>query len=169
MCEQKKLNPDVNAFQRKFIHEVRRCDEMERKLRTLDKCRHILLQQIVVTNGMTHSSSYFSFLPSPYNDNIFNEGFVEREIKKDEIPVNDLDENSEAPAPREMVELESTFEKLEYELKEVIGSRDELKRTFLDLTQLKCILQKAQIFFQQVRRRMREVKQLLFLQDAVLS
>lgn len=27
------LNPDVNVFQRKFVNEVRRCDEMERKLR----------------------------------------------------------------------------------------------------------------------------------------
>lgn len=24
------LNPDTNAFQRKFVNEVRRCDEMER-------------------------------------------------------------------------------------------------------------------------------------------
>lgn len=28
-----KLNPTVNAFQRKFVNEVRRCEEMERKLR----------------------------------------------------------------------------------------------------------------------------------------
>eukprot|EP01113_Clastostelium_recurvatum_P000805 TRINITY_DN1035_c0_g1_i7.p1 TRINITY_DN1035_c0_g1~~TRINITY_DN1035_c0_g1_i7.p1 ORF type:complete len:835 (-),score=318.82 TRINITY_DN1035_c0_g1_i7:212-2716(-) len=27
------LNPDVNAFQRNFVNEVKRCDEMERKLR----------------------------------------------------------------------------------------------------------------------------------------
>ncbi|XP_067022840.1 V-type proton ATPase 116 kDa subunit a 1-like isoform X1 [Acropora muricata] len=31
------LNPDVNAFQRKFVNEVRRCEEMERKLRFLRK------------------------------------------------------------------------------------------------------------------------------------
>lgn len=31
------LNPDVNAFQRKFVNEVRRCEEMERKLRFLNK------------------------------------------------------------------------------------------------------------------------------------
>lgn len=26
------LNPDVNVFQRKFVNEVRRCEEMDRKL-----------------------------------------------------------------------------------------------------------------------------------------
>lgn len=27
------LNPDVSAFQRQFVGEVKRCEEMERKLR----------------------------------------------------------------------------------------------------------------------------------------
>ncbi|XP_075240609.1 V-type proton ATPase 116 kDa subunit a 1-like isoform X9 [Convolutriloba macropyga] len=31
------MNPEVNAFQRKFVNEVRRCDEMERKLRFIEK------------------------------------------------------------------------------------------------------------------------------------
>ncbi|CAF4078245.1 unnamed protein product [Rotaria sordida] len=30
------LNPNVNSFQRKFVNEVRRCEEMERKLRFLE-------------------------------------------------------------------------------------------------------------------------------------
>ena len=30
------LNPNINAFQRKFVNEVRRCEEMERKLRFLE-------------------------------------------------------------------------------------------------------------------------------------
>lgn len=29
------LNPDVNVFQRKFVNEVRRCEEMDRKLSEL--------------------------------------------------------------------------------------------------------------------------------------
>ncbi|XP_037093376.1 V-type proton ATPase 116 kDa subunit a1-like isoform X2 [Pollicipes pollicipes] len=100
------LNPDVNAFQRKFVNEVRRCDEMERKLR-----------------------------------------YLEKEIKKDGIPMLDTGENPEAPQPREMIDLEATFEKLENELKEVNNNAETLKKNFLELTELKHILQKTQTFF----------------------
>ncbi|KAK3857278.1 hypothetical protein Pcinc_036459 [Petrolisthes cinctipes] len=100
------LNPDVNAFQRKFVNEVRRCDEMERKLR-----------------------------------------YLEREIRKDGIPVLDTGENPEAPMPREMIDLEVKFEKLENELKEVNSNAEALKRNYLELTELKHILKKTQVFF----------------------
>jgi len=100
------LNPETNAFQRKFVNEVRRCDEMERKLR-----------------------------------------FLEKEIKKDEIPMLDTGDSPEAPQPREMIDLEATFEKLEHELREVNQNAEALKRNFLELTELKHILRKTQQFF----------------------
>jgi V-type H+-transporting ATPase subunit a len=43
--------------------------------------------------------------------------FLEKEIKKDGIPMMESGEPPDAPAPREMIDLEATFEKLENELK----------------------------------------------------
>uniref|UniRef100_A0ACB8EVF0 Uncharacterized protein n=1 Tax=Sphaerodactylus townsendi TaxID=933632 RepID=A0ACB8EVF0_9SAUR len=100
------LNPDVNVFQRKFVNEVRRCEEMDRKLR-----------------------------------------FVEKEIKKANIPIADTGENPEVPFPRDMIDLEANFEKIENELKEINTNQEALKRNFLELTELKFILRKTQQFF----------------------
>lgn len=102
------LNPDTNAFQRKFVNEVRRCDEMERKLR-----------------------------------------FLEKEIKKDEIPMLDAGDSPDAPQPREMIDLEATFDKLEHELQEVNTNAEALKKNYLELTELKHILRKTQQFFEE--------------------
>ncbi|XP_078501510.1 V-type proton ATPase 116 kDa subunit a 1 isoform X3 [Lissotriton helveticus] len=100
------LNPDVNVFQRKFVNEVRRCEEMDRKLR-----------------------------------------FVEKEIKKANIPLLDTGENPEVPFPRDMIDLEANFEKIENELKEINTNQEALKRNFLELMELKFILRKTQQFF----------------------
>uniref|UniRef100_A0A8C3J6C8 V-type proton ATPase subunit a n=2 Tax=Calidris pygmaea TaxID=425635 RepID=A0A8C3J6C8_9CHAR len=103
------LNPDVNVFQRKFVNEVRRCEEMDRKLR-----------------------------------------FVEKEIKKANIPIMDTGENPEVPFPRDMIDLEANFEKIENELKEINTNQEALKRNFLELTELKFILRKTQQFFDEM-------------------
>uniref|UniRef100_A0A2K6LXH6 V-type proton ATPase subunit a n=1 Tax=Rhinopithecus bieti TaxID=61621 RepID=A0A2K6LXH6_RHIBE len=100
------LNPDVNVFQRKFVNEVRRCEEMDRKLR-----------------------------------------FVEKEIRKANILIMDTGENPEVPFPRDMIDLEANFEKIENELKEINTNQEALKRNFLELTELKFILRKTQQFF----------------------
>uniref|UniRef100_A0AAQ5YYY5 V-type proton ATPase subunit a n=1 Tax=Amphiprion ocellaris TaxID=80972 RepID=A0AAQ5YYY5_AMPOC len=92
MVQFRDLNPDVNVFQRKFVNEVRRCEEMDRKLR----------------------------------------------------------ENPEVPFPRDMIDLEATFEKLENELKEINTNQEALKKNFLELTELKHILRRTQQFFDEV-------------------
>ncbi|GFR13683.1 hypothetical protein TNCT_279941, partial [Trichonephila clavata] len=99
-------NASVSAFQRRFINQVRRCDEMERKLT-----------------------------------------YVESEIVKDEIPMQEIDQNPKAPQPKELIDLESTFEKLETELREVNSNSDALKNTYFELTELKCVLTQAHVFF----------------------
>ncbi|CAF1330745.1 unnamed protein product [Rotaria magnacalcarata] len=104
------LNPNVNSFQRKFVNEVRRCEEMERKLR-----------------------------------------FLETEIKKDELPIYDPEDNPDAPKPREMIDLEATFEKLDHELKEINTNADALLRNFNELTELKHNLSMTQAFFDEAQ------------------
>ncbi|CAL8265224.1 V-type proton ATPase 116 kDa subunit a isoform X2 [Gadus morhua] len=109
MVQFRDLNPDVNVFQRKFVNEVRRCEEMDRKLR-----------------------------------------FVEKEIKRAHIGVIDTGENPEVPFPRDMIDLEATFEKLENELKEINTNQEALKKNFLELTELKHILRRTQQFFDEM-------------------
>ncbi|KTF80350.1 hypothetical protein cypCar_00032382 [Cyprinus carpio] len=94
MVQFRDLNPDVNVFQRKFVNEVRRCEEMDRKLNT--------------------------------------------------------GENPEVPLPRDMIDLEATFEKLENELKEINTNQEALKKNFLELTELKHILRRTQQFFDEM-------------------
>lgn len=63
----------------------------------------------------------------------------------------DVGDNPEAPQPREMIDLEATYEKLENELKEVNTNAEALKKTYLELTELRHILKKTQQFFDEVR------------------
>ncbi|XP_063723239.1 V-type proton ATPase 116 kDa subunit a 4-like isoform X2 [Symsagittifera roscoffensis] len=104
------MNPDVNAFQRKFVNEVRRCEEMERKLR-----------------------------------------FIEKEVKKEEhIQVaNSVPDDHQVPQAREMNQLDSQLEKLENELRELLSNQEQLQKNFLELTELKQVLLRTGIFFQE--------------------
>lgn len=96
----------MNAFQRKFVNEVRRCDEMERKLR-----------------------------------------YIEAEVRKDDVNIPDLVDLPRAPNPRDIINLEARFEKTENEILELSQNAINLKSNYLELTELKQVLEKTQSFF----------------------
>jgi V-type H+-transporting ATPase subunit a len=102
------LNPELNAFQRKFTSEVRRCDEMERKL-----------------------------------------NYIEHEVVKDEVAIPDVETPNvpAAPNPREMVDLEAQLEKTENEIQELSENSTALYQNFVELNELKYVLEKTQTFF----------------------
>eukprot|EP01111_Echinosteliopsis_oligospora_P019970 TRINITY_DN992_c0_g2_i2.p1 TRINITY_DN992_c0_g2~~TRINITY_DN992_c0_g2_i2.p1 ORF type:complete len:855 (-),score=239.34 TRINITY_DN992_c0_g2_i2:45-2609(-) len=66
LVEFRDQNPEVNAFQRNFVNEVKRCDEMERKLRFFEeqvrkeKGLTTILRGISVTDANASSSSGIS-------------------------------------------------------------------------------------------------------------
>ncbi|KAK7789681.1 hypothetical protein R5R35_011447 [Gryllus longicercus] len=100
------LNADVNAFQRKFVNEVRRCDELERKLR-----------------------------------------YIRAELLKDGVTAPDSGEPPRAPIPREIIDLEARLEKTESEVLELSHNAVNLKSNYLELTELRHVLERAEDFF----------------------
>ncbi|XP_076171994.1 V-type ATPase subunit a family protein Vha100-2 [Ptiloglossa arizonensis] len=101
------LNSDVNYFQRKFVNEVRRCDEMERKLR-----------------------------------------YIEAEVRKDGVPiVENLMELPRAPNPRAIIDLEANLEKHGNDILELSQNAVNLKSNYLELMELRHVLEKTQVFF----------------------
>lgn len=106
MVQFRDLNGEVNAFQRKFVNEVRRCDEMERKLRT-----------------------------------------IETEVKKDNVHIPDMQVIPRAPNPREIIDIEASIEKTENDIGELSQNAVNLKSNFLELIELRHVLEKTQVFF----------------------
>ncbi|XP_076422622.1 V-type proton ATPase 116 kDa subunit a 4 isoform X1 [Peromyscus maniculatus bairdii] len=73
--------------------------------------------------------------------------FLEDEMQN-EILIQMPEKEPETPLPREMITLESTLEKLEGELQEANQNQQALKKSFLELTELKYLLKKTQDFFE---------------------
>uniref|UniRef100_A0A674B6N2 V-type proton ATPase subunit a n=1 Tax=Salmo trutta TaxID=8032 RepID=A0A674B6N2_SALTR len=95
----KDLNPGTVAFQRRFVKEVKKCEEMERILR-----------------------------------------FLENEVVKSNIPIPAGFTSETIPLPRDVLDLESSFDKLEQELKEINSNRDTLRQNFTQLMEINHLL-----------------------------
>ncbi|XP_064229105.1 V-type proton ATPase 116 kDa subunit a 4 isoform X3 [Aotus nancymaae] len=73
--------------------------------------------------------------------------FLEDEMQN-EIAVQLPEKCPPTPLPREMITLETVLEKLEGELQEANQNQQALKKSFLELTELKYLLKKTQDFFE---------------------
>uniref|UniRef100_A0A8C8WP44 V-type proton ATPase subunit a n=1 Tax=Panthera leo TaxID=9689 RepID=A0A8C8WP44_PANLE len=73
--------------------------------------------------------------------------FLEDEMQN-EIAVQLPEKAPPTPLPREMITLETLLEKLEGELQEANQNQQALKKSFLELTELKHLLKKTQDFFE---------------------
>lgn len=72
------------------------------------------------------------------------------EIQVNKLNLYESPDIPEAPAPRDMIDMETTFEKLENETKEVNASIGNLRQTYFELQEMKHLLRKTQIFFDEV-------------------
>ncbi|EGV99041.1 V-type proton ATPase 116 kDa subunit a isoform 4 [Cricetulus griseus] len=138
----KDLNANVNSFQRKFVNEVRRGSG----------------GGWTWLRGGSESSADAQRAGGPWDPTSSRtgevmvtcallQGFLEDEMQN-EIIVQMPEKDPETPLPREMITLESTLEKLEGELQEANQNHQALKKSFLELTELKYLLKKTQDFFE---------------------
>ncbi|TRY90244.1 hypothetical protein DNTS_005104 [Danionella cerebrum] len=104
----KDLNPEVTAFQRRFVKEVKKCEEMERILR-----------------------------------------YLEKQMVKSNIEIAETTEREMVPCPRDVLELESTFEKLEQELREINRNHDTLRQNLIELMDIDSLLRMTEDFFEE--------------------
>jgi len=117
----KDLNPDVSPFQRNFVNEVKRCDEMERKL-------NFFGDQITKELGAIQTER--------------NDGT--------ELTLHTLQEasgNMDTRATAQMDELESQFDEIEKELVQVNNNSEQLTRNYNELVELQNMLMKDSVFF----------------------
>lgn len=73
--------------------------------------------------------------------------YIEAEMHKDKVEIPYLAEQPKAPIPREIIDLEAHLDKTEKEILEMSESSVRLKSNFMELTELKYVLEKTQSFF----------------------
>jgi V-type H+-transporting ATPase subunit a len=73
--------------------------------------------------------------------------YIETEVKKDSVKIKDCDDVPRAPNPREIIDLEAHLEKTENEIMESSQNAVNLKTNYLELLELRHVLEKTQTFF----------------------
>lgn len=77
--------------------------------------------------------------------------YIEAEVQKDGVPIEEnLKELPRAPNPREIIDLEARIEKTENDILELSQNAVNLKSNYLELMELRHVLEKTQVFFTEV-------------------
>jgi len=108
------LNPEVSAFQRNFVGEVKKCDEMERKVRLFNDYLEKERKEILLDR---------------------------KEIGQDEAAILQSESKPE-PSKQRLDELEVELDNLEKELTQMYSNQTVLNKNYNELNELKHVLQK---------------------------
>lgn len=73
--------------------------------------------------------------------------YIKSEIKRDKVEIPESDDVPKAPTIKEILEIEATLVKTENELLETTQNSSDLKKNYLELIELKNVLQKTKSFF----------------------
>jgi V-type H+-transporting ATPase subunit a len=119
----KQLNSETSAFQRSFVKEIRRSDEMERQLRI-----------------------------HPQFD-LLTPGFFEAQIKKQEIIIRELPDEIDishvsAHSAHEIDTLEENLKTNEDRVNHLLESKEVLERRHAELIELRHVLRETAQFFE---------------------
>ncbi|KAF9348519.1 H(+)-transporting V0 sector ATPase subunit a [Mortierella sp. AD094] len=122
MIQFRDLNPDVNAFQRAFVNEIRRFDEMERQLR-------FFTSQIGKTGIHVRASLPSSYLIHPPSRQELDE--IEARLCKHENRLLQLNSSHDTIQRRywELVELRHVLREAAYFFEEASSHQDEIRRS----------------------------------------
>jgi len=113
------LNPDVSPFQRNFVNEVKRCDEMERRLGYFSN--QITTEELALQEERKDTG-----------------GLVKLEEAKEDVPQKEF---------KNMNELDTHFEETEKELIQMSQNHKMLEKNYVELIELRHVLQKDTSFF----------------------
>eukprot|EP01117_Protostelium_nocturnum_P012232 TRINITY_DN449_c0_g1_i1.p1 TRINITY_DN449_c0_g1~~TRINITY_DN449_c0_g1_i1.p1 ORF type:complete len:838 (-),score=277.96 TRINITY_DN449_c0_g1_i1:63-2540(-) len=119
----KDMNPEVSPFQRNFVNEVKRCDEMERKLNFFEEQVNKELKQIQEERG------------------------DEQELRLDVLGRAQQERYRDDRKKPQMDELESIFDEQEKELIQLNNNQEQLTRNHNELVELQNMLMKDSVFF----------------------
>ena len=121
------MNPDVNAFQRAFINEIRRLDEMDRKL----------------------SMFLFSWSNCCFN---YKQGFLTSHATKLDILMKPASEAAitRTRSQQEIDDMELQLNEIEKKILQMNASQETLNKRYLELTELRHVIRETAIFFEEV-------------------